>query len=452
MSRVVRSSKFRHVFGQTAKKESFYDNLKPTKSAWDSNKCAANGTFVGVIWDSRGGGSFAVLPNETRGKYPSDLGLVSGHKGAVLDIHFNPFNDNIIGSVSEDGNGRIWAIPDGGLGGNHLTDPVQSLVGHKRKVGTIRFNPTANNVVATSSADYTVKVWDVETGSANITVSGHTEMIQSMDWNRNGSQMLTTSKDKNFRLIDPRAGDGAILHTGPSHVGVKGSRAIFLGDTGKILTVGFGRTSDRQMCIYDSRDLSTKIVSQTVDTASGIIMPFYDNDTKLLFLAGKGDGNVRYYELVDDKPFIHFISEYKSNVPQLGMAFRPKTACDVSICEIASCLKVCGTYVEPISFCVPRKSDLFQDDLFPDTAGPIPTVEGGAWFSGETGEPKLVSLEGGFVAPEKPKFEVKEVAVVDEGPKTEAELRTAWEDLKKRVAYLEAEIVKKDAEIAKLKA
>ena len=40
---------------------------------------------------------------------------------------------------------------------------------------------------------------------------------------------------------------------------------------------------------------------------------------------------------------------------------------------------------------------------------------------------------------------------MDEGPKGEAELRAAWEEQKKRVAYLEAELAKKDAEIAKLK-
>merc|ERR1712188_204934 len=285
----------------------------------------------------------------------------------------------------------------------------QSLVGHRRKVGTIHFNPTANNVVATSSADYTVKVWDVETGSANLSITGHSEMIQCLDWNRNGSLMLTTSKDKQFRLIDPRAQN--IVSTHPSHVGVKGSRCLFLGSTGKICTVGFGRTSDRQICIYDERDLSTKIVSQTIDTASGILMPFFDNDTNMLYLAGKGDGNIRYYEMTNDKPFLHFLSEYKSNTPQLGMAFRPKTACNVSVCEVASCLKVVNT----------------------------------------AGEPILVSLEGGFVAPEKPKFEVKEVAKLDEGPKGETELRAAWEEAKKRVAYLEAELAKKDAEIAKLK-
>lgn len=35
--RFVRASKYRHVFGQPAKRELCYDNIKVTTNAWDSN-------------------------------------------------------------------------------------------------------------------------------------------------------------------------------------------------------------------------------------------------------------------------------------------------------------------------------------------------------------------------------------------------------------------------------
>ncbi len=84
-------------------------------------------------------------------------------------------------------------------------------------------------------------------------------------------------------------------------------------------------------------------------------MPFFDNDTNVLFLAGKGDGNIRYYEIVDDAPYIHYLSEFKSNVPQRGMCMLPKRAVNVSECEIVRVLKLGVKLVEPISFQVPRK-------------------------------------------------------------------------------------------------
>ncbi|XP_016392420.1 coronin-1C-like [Sinocyclocheilus rhinocerous] len=46
---------------------------------------------------------------------------------------------------------------------------------------------------------------------------------------------------------------------------------------------------------------------------------------------------------------------------------------------------------------VPRKSDLFQDDLYPDTAGPDAPLEAEEWFEGKNGEPVLISLKHGYI-------------------------------------------------------
>lgn len=72
--------------------------------------------------------------------------MVTGHKGAVLDIAWCPFNDNVIASASEDGVVRVWSIPDGGLT-RSLVDPVVELCGHQRKAGIILWHPSANNIL-----------------------------------------------------------------------------------------------------------------------------------------------------------------------------------------------------------------------------------------------------------------------------------------------------------------
>ena len=50
-----------------------------------------------------GGGAFAVIPLGERGKLPDLIPLFKGHSGPVLDTDFNPFNDRILASGSEDG-------------------------------------------------------------------------------------------------------------------------------------------------------------------------------------------------------------------------------------------------------------------------------------------------------------------------------------------------------------
>jgi len=371
--------------------------------------------------------------------------LVSGHKSTVLDLDFNPFNDSLVASVSEDCTGKIWGIPEGGLK-ETMTEPLQTLTGHKRKVGTVKFSPTANNILATSSTDYSVKIWDIEKGKDVLSVDGqHTDIIQGADWNRNGSLLATSCKDKKLRIVDPRS--KKIAQEVEAHQGIKGTRVIFLG-MDKLFSCGFTKSSEREFSIWDPRNLGTRISGQNVDSASGLLMPFYDEDTKVLFLGGKGDGNIRYYEIVDDQTGIYYLTEFKTNTPQRGLCVVPKRAVNTADCEIVKMLKVGVKTVEPISFQVPRKSDVFQDDIFPDCYAGEPALTSDEWLAGKDADPKTMSLAGGFVKKANVSFNPEK----QEAPKelTEKEVRTEYEKLKQRVAYLEAELVKKDARIKEL--
>jgi len=62
--RGVRSSRFRHAYGQPARKEICYDNIKITRNAHECNFCTVNPKFLAVVTEVAGGGSFVVLPLE----------------------------------------------------------------------------------------------------------------------------------------------------------------------------------------------------------------------------------------------------------------------------------------------------------------------------------------------------------------------------------------------------
>jgi len=447
MSHVVRPSKYRHIFGTPNKRENCYDNIKP--AGGDSNLVKCGRDFFTVTWESGGGLSLAVVPYTLQGKLNPSMGMICGHKGPIQDHEWSPFVENLIGTASEDGYAKLWSIPKEGLGNKNMTESVQTLTGHKRKVTSINFHPTANNVCLTTSTDLTCKVWDFEKGETKFTVEGHADLIQSVAWNYNGSAFATAGKDKKIRVVDPRS--GTISAEAEGHQGVKASRLTYLGRKGKIFSVGFSKGSEREYAIWDPANLSRPLIQTAIDTASGLIMPFYDDDTGVLFLAGKGDGNIRFYEIVDEDPYIHYLSEHKTSTPQRGMGYLPKTSVSVSDCEIVRLYKLAGNLVEPISFRVPRKSDMFQEDLFPDTPGFTPALTADDWFNGQDANPVLVSLAPGFVSkPAAAEFNPVKSEAAEEGPKNERELREEYEKLKKRVAFLEAELVKRDQRIKDL--
>jgi coronin-1B/1C/6 len=151
--------------------------------------------------------------------------------------------------------------------------------------------------------------------------------------------------------------------------------------------------SDRQLALWDIKAAREPIGGfQMLDSISGVCMPFWDEGTQCLYLAGKGDGNIRYYEYVNDK--FEYLSEYKSADPQRGVAFVPKRGVNMHDNEVMRAYKtVNDSYIEPISFIVPRRAETFQEDIYPPTVGLRPSMSSEEWFGGKTALPPKVDME-----------------------------------------------------------
>ncbi|XP_062363299.1 coronin-6 isoform X5 [Cinclus cinclus] len=412
--RVVRQSKFRHVFGQPVKADQMYEDIRVSKVTCDSSFCAVNPKFVAIIVESGGGGAFIVLPLAKTGRVDKNHPLVTGHTAPVLDIDWCPHNDNVIASASEDTTVMVWQIPDY-VPVRNITEPVVTLEGHSKRVSIISWHPTARNVLLSAGCDNLVILWNVGTGEMLLALDDmHTDLIYNVGWNRNGSLLVTTCKDKKVRVIDPRKQQIIAEKTKP-HDGTRPIRAIFVAD-GKIFTTGFSRMSERQLGLWDLNNFEEPIALQEMDTSNGVLLPFYDADSSIVYLCGKGDSSIRYFEITDEAPYVHYLNTYSSKEPQRGMGFMPKRGLDVSKCEIARFFKLHERKCEPIVMTVPRKSDLFQDDLYPDTPGPEPALEADEWLSGKDAEPILISLRDGYVPIKNRELKVVKKNILDSKP------------------------------------
>ncbi|CAI0653444.1 unnamed protein product, partial [Colletotrichum noveboracense] len=392
--RFVRASKYRHVFGKPTRKEFCYDNLHISRNAWDTNLVKANPEYLSVNWEAGGGGAFAVIPLGEKGKLPDQIPLFRGHTATVLDTDWNPFNDRIIASGSEDGKVFIWEVPENftlytdAEEPGHVS-PVSKLAGHSRKVGQVLFNPAAENILASASGDFTIKLWDIGTGQSTHSLK-HNDIVQSLSWNASGSLLVTTSRDKKIRVWDVRAEKP--VHEAPGHPGAKNSRAVWMGEHNRFATCGFSRMSERQIALWEPGRNEPIGGFTMLDSISGVCMPFWDEGSNCLYLAGKGDGNIRYFEYENDK--FEFLSEYKSAEPQRGIAFVPRRGINVHENEVMRAYKtVNDTYIEPISFTVPRRAETFQSDIFPPATGLKPAVSAKEWLEGKDGIPNKIDLE-----------------------------------------------------------
>lgn len=409
MSRFVRPSKYRHVFGQAGKREYGYDNVKVSNSAWDTNLISASARYISINWSASGGGAFAILPlpspfgktlHDVPSKLPDIVPLARTHTAPVLDTAWSPGNDTLVASASEDGTCLLWKVPSDLFEGwtsdgwePRDLEPVARVDVSPRKVGQVLWHPTAANVLATASGDYCVRLWDLaDPARPRTTLSGHGDMIQSLTFNATGSIIATTCRDRKLRLFDARASGDPVRVT-DGHGGIKGARVVWMGDGDRIATTGFSKMSDRQVVIWETGGLGS-VNTLTLDQSAGVVMPFW-SDNGILYLAGKGDGNIRYYEYESDSLFP--LAELKTAEPQRGMCFLPRRALDVSQCEIARAFKVTNSGVEPISFIVPRRADSFQSDIYPPAPSSEPSLTAAQFFAGKAAPVNLVNLENGVV-------------------------------------------------------
>ena len=192
-------------------------------------------------------------------------------------------------------------------------------------------------------------------------------------------------------------------------------RAIFLAD-GNVFTTGFSRMSERQLALWNPKTMEEPIALHEMDTSNGVLLPFYDPDTSIIYLCGKGDSSIRYFEITDESPYVHYLNTFSSKEPQRGMGYMPKRGLDVNKCEIARFFKLHERKCEPIIMTVPRKSDLFQDDLYPDTAGPEAALEAEEWFEGRNADPILISLKHGYIPGKNRDLKVVKKNILDSKP------------------------------------
>ena len=264
MSKFVRSSKVRHLFGKEQKAEEMVTDVRVGRGTGDHQYIKGNSKFWACAAQGAGG-TLYVVPHSFGGKLPRDTKHITGHTAQIFDFDFNPFHDQMIATGSDDSTVKIWGIPsDEGLTEN-ISDPLVDIAeAHMRKVTFVTFNPCASNVLATGSADHTVKLWDIEQPEEAKWVGAIPDLIQDLKWNYNGSLLGTTCKDKMFRLYDPRAGGEATV-TIQDHAGSKCSKMTFLGDTTKFLTCGFSKTNKREFKVWDIKDTSKPLFTHGID-------------------------------------------------------------------------------------------------------------------------------------------------------------------------------------------
>jgi WD40 repeat protein len=131
------------------------------------------------------------------------LKTIQGYARFVLGVDFRPLSSSpssgpsaspsisILASSSADHTITLWDV--------NTHQPVQTLHGHSYWVWDLAFSPDGTTLASTSF-DRTLKLWDVQTGRCLQTLYGHTHWIWDVAFNPSGDVLASSSSDGSIRL------------------------------------------------------------------------------------------------------------------------------------------------------------------------------------------------------------------------------------------------------------
>jgi len=397
MSSFVRESKFRHLLPELSPRDQWYENLNISDTNVTQSLLACSHHFFAHAHGSANGNAVCVLPLSSTGKNHVPISatayqvpLIQAGTGKISAVAFDPFQETRLFTAAEDGVIKVWELPEEGLSKD--LDDFQSTLyaAHEGRLSMLAPHLAAHNILA-SATTKVIQIWDLETTEAMRTLQDsflETE-VQSMAWSYGGESLVTGSKDMMLRIIDARSEH--LAGQVQAHQNGRDMKALWAGDSPYLISAGFSLTRNRELGLWDSRNLEAAVMKVRLDSNTGPMFPIFDPDTGMLAVTGRGDTGMKIFEM--QRGELHALANFSFGDQGRGCALLPKLANDVLANEVMRILKLTSSSVQPLSLRVPRRhAKSFEQDLFPATFAGQPALSAQDWLGGQDHRPNLMAI------------------------------------------------------------
>ncbi|KAL0993441.1 hypothetical protein UPYG_G00107930 [Umbra pygmaea] len=261
-----KTSKFKNTTPKIAKKDGWIGGIRAGSFTSQGANIKSSPRLVAFITEQAGGGMLGLTSVDPGSDGKWTVTPISCHADLITDLDFSPFDDDLLATCSADETVRLWRVCEPGQEQPGAAEV--SLFPGEGRLELVSFHPTSSGLLAVGSTK-AVQLWDASRPDAPLAaLEPHSEQLQSVSWKQDGTLLVSSCKDKKLRVFDPRA-QLTPVQSSLCLQNNKDSRVIWVKDSDHILTTGFDQMRSREVRLWDSRKLGSSLGSANLGTASG---------------------------------------------------------------------------------------------------------------------------------------------------------------------------------------
>ncbi|RXN24184.1 coronin-7-like protein [Labeo rohita] len=202
-----KTSKYKNTTPKIPKKDGWIANVRGGSFSSQGNHIKSSCSLVAFNTDQAGGGMVGLSSVNAASDGKWTVTQISCHADLMTDLDFSPFDDYLLATCSADETVKLWRVCDPDQ--DQPSNAEVTLSPADGRLEIVLFHPTASGLLAVASAKG-IQVWDVTRDAALTVLEQHAHQLQGLAWKEDGSLLASSCKDKKLRLFDPRAQPSAV--------------------------------------------------------------------------------------------------------------------------------------------------------------------------------------------------------------------------------------------------